>query len=154
MRIETRRPVSATPAEVWDVVSDPCVIGALSDTLIVSELEPGTKPGEGARYRALLRVGPVPVGGNVEIIEFDPPKNMAWTTLTGVDHRLRMRLRDRPGGGTWLTIRFAYDSPGLLGGVVDVVSFPMVRSAIHDLLRHIVGRIESDSAGRATGVAP
>lgn len=146
MRIETRRPVAATPAQVWNVVSDPCVIGALSDTLIVDELEPGTKPDVGTRYRALLRVGPVPVGGNVEIIEFDAPRDMAWTTLTGVDHRLRLRLRERPEGGTWLTIRFAYDSPGLLGGVADVVSFPMVRSAIHDLLRHIVTRIETDSA--------
>ena len=147
MRIEARRPVAATPAEAWDVVSDPCVIGALSDTLLVEELEPGTKPDVGTRYRALLRVGPVPVGGNVEIIEFDPPHNMAWTTLTGVDHRLRIRVRSRPEGGSWLTVRFAYDSPGLFGGVVDVVSFPTVRSAIHDLLGHIVARIEAGHAG-------
>jgi fatty-acyl-CoA synthase len=146
MRIETRRSVRATPAEVWEVVSDPCVIGALSDTLIVSELEPGTVPGVGARYRALLRVGPVPVGGNVEIIEFEPPSDLAWTTLTGVDHRLRLRLRERDDGGTWLTIRFAYDSPGLLGGVADVVSYPMVRSAIHDLLRTITDRVETGEA--------
>jgi fatty-acyl-CoA synthase len=145
MRIETRRPVAATPTQVWNVVSDPCVIGALSDTLIVEELEPGTKPDVGARYRALLRVGPVPVGGNVEIIEFDAPRDMAWTTLTGVDHRLRLRLRDRPEGGTWLTIRFSYDSPGLLGGVADLVSYPMVRSAIRDLLQHMVTRIETKS---------
>ncbi len=146
MRIEIRRPVAATPDEVWATVSDPCVIGALSDILIVSELDPGTKPGVGARYRALLRVGPVPVGGNVEIIEFNPPRDMAWTTLTGVDHRLRLRLRDRSEGGTWLSIRFSYDSPGLLGGVADVASYPIVRSAIHDLLRHIVTRVETDGA--------
>jgi fatty-acyl-CoA synthase len=143
MRIEARRAVAATPQAVWDVVSDPCVLGALTDTLLVQELEPGTKPGVGARYRALLRVGPVPVGGNVEIIEFEPPSNLAWTTLTGVDHRLRLRLRPHPEGGTWLTIRFAYDSPGLLGVVADVVSFPMVRSAIHDLLGHVVTRLEN-----------
>ena len=147
MRIEARRAVAAPPAAVWDVVSDPCVVGAISDSIIVTELEPDTKPGVGARYRALLRVGPVPVGGNIEIIEFDPPRDMAWTTLTGVDHRLRVRIRPRPEGGTWLTIRFAYDSPGLLGAVADVVSFPMVRSAIHDLLGHVVTRLESDRSG-------
>ena len=150
MRIEIRRPVAATPDEVWATVSDPCVIGALSDTLIVDELEPGTEPGVGARYRALLRVGPVPVGGNVEIIEFNPPRDMAWTTLTGVDHRLRLRLRDRSEGGTWLSIRFSYDSPGLLGGVADVVSFPTVRSAIHGLLRQMVDRVEADVPGRTS----
>lgn len=148
MRIEERLPVRATPDEVWAVVSDPCVIGALSDTLLVEELEPGSKPGIGTRYRALLRVGPVPVGGNVEIIEFNEPRDMAWTTLTGVDHRLRIRIRDRADGGSWLTVRFAYDSPGLLGSVADLVSFPTVRSAIHGLLRQMVERVEDDHAGR------
>jgi fatty-acyl-CoA synthase len=143
MRIEARLPVAATPGQAWAVVSDPCVIGALSDTLIVEELEPGSKAGVGTRYRALLHVGPVPVGGNVEIIEFDEPHDMAWTTLTGVDHRLRVRLRDRDGGGSWLTVRFAYDSPGLLGSVADLVSFPGVRSAIHGLLRQMVERVEA-----------
>lgn len=148
MRIEVRRPVAATPAEAWDLVSDPCQIGGLSDTLIVEELEPGTKPGAGARYRALLRVGPVPVGGNVEIIEFDPPGDMSWTTLTGVDHRLRIRLRHRHGGGSWLTVRFAYDTPGLFGGVVDVVSFATVRRAINGLVDDLVARIEANGPGR------
>ena len=143
MRIEARLPVAATPDQAWAVVSDPCVIGALSDTLIIEELEPGSKAGIGTRYRALLRVGPVPVGGNVEIIEFDEPHDMAWTTLTGVDHRLRVRLRDRVEGGSWLTVRFAYDSPGLLGSVADLVSFPGVKSAIHGLLRQMVERVES-----------
>jgi fatty-acyl-CoA synthase len=146
MRIEARRPVAATPDQVWPVVSDPCVIGALSDTFLVEEMEPGSKPGIGTRYRALLRVGPVPVGGNVEIIEFNEPRDMAWTTLTGVDHRLRIRVRERAEGGTWLTVRFAYDSPGLLGVVADLASFPTVRSAIHGLLRQMVERVESDRA--------
>ena len=144
MRIEARLPVAAPSDEVWAVVSDPCVIGALSDTLFVEELEPGSKPGVGTRYRALLRVGPVPVGGNVEIIEFNEPRDMAWTTLTGVDHRLRIRIRERVEGGTWLTVRFAYDSPGLLGSVADLASFPTVRGAIHDLLRQMVERVERD----------
>jgi fatty-acyl-CoA synthase len=143
MRIEARLPVAAPADEVWAVVSDPCVIGGLGDTFIVTEIEPGSKPGVGTRYRALLRVGPVPVGGNVEIIEFDEPRDMAWTTLTGVDHRLRVRIRDHAEGGSWLSLRFAYDSPGLLGSVADLASFPTVRSAIHRLLRQMVDRVES-----------
>lgn len=144
MRIEARLPVAATPDEAWPVVSDPCAIGSLSDTFHVEEMESGSRPGVGTRYRALLRVGPVPVGGNIEIIEFNEPRDMAWTTLTGVDHRLRIRLRDRAEGGTWLTVRFAYDSPGLLGVVADLASFPTVRSSIHGLLRQMVDRVEAD----------
>lgn len=142
MRIEARVAVEASPAEVWDVVSDPCVIGGLSDTLIVEELETGSTPGVGTRYRALMQIGPVPVGGNVEIIEFEPARDMSWTTLTGVDHRLRIRLREHLDGGTWLTVRFAYDSPGIFGGVADIVSFPAVRRAIHELADQIATRID------------
>jgi hypothetical protein len=142
MRIEARRAVRATPTEAWDVVSDPCAIGSLSDTLIVKELEAGSTPGIGTRYRALLKVGPVPVGGNVEIIEFEKAREMSWTTLTGVDHRMRLRLRDHPDGGSWIIVRFSYDSPGLLGSVADVVSFPSVRATIHELLREVAERVD------------
>jgi hypothetical protein len=143
MRIEARRAVSITPDEAWEVVSDPCAIGSLSDALIVHELEPGSTPGIGTRYRVLLRVGPVPVGGNVEIIEFDKAREMSWTTLTGVDHRLRLRLREHPDGGTWIIVRFAYDSPGVFGSVADLVSFPSVRGTIHELVDQIVARLEA-----------
>jgi fatty-acyl-CoA synthase len=143
MRIEVKRAVSVNPAEAWDVVSDPCAIGSLSDALIVHELEEGSTPGIGTRYRVLLRVGPVPVGGNVEIIEFEKAREMSWTTLTGVDHRLRIRLREHPDGGSWIIIRFGYDTPGVLGSVVDLVSFPSVRSTIQELLDEIVERLES-----------
>jgi fatty-acyl-CoA synthase len=143
MRIEVKRAVSVTPDEAWEVVSDPCAIGSLSDAVIVHELEPGSTPGIGTRYRVLLRVGPVPVGGNVEIIEFEKSREMSWTTLTGVDHRLRLRLREHPDGGSWIIIRFAYDTPGVLGSVVDVVSFLTVRATIQELLDEIVERLEA-----------
>lgn len=143
MRIEVKRAVAVSPDEAWDVVSDPCAIGSLSDAVIVHELEEGSTPGIGTRYRVLLRVGPVPVGGNVEIIEFEKAREMSWTTLTGVDHRLRLRLREHPDGGSWLIIRFSYDSPGILGSFVDVVSFPVVRGTIQELLDEIVERLES-----------
>ncbi len=143
MRIEVKRAVAVTPDEAWDVVSDPCTIGSLSDALIVHELEPGSTPGIGTRYRVLLRVGPVPVGGNIEIIEFEKAREMSWTTLTGVDHRLRIRLREHPDGGSWLILRFAYDTPGVLGSVVDLVSFPTVRATIHELLDEIAERLGS-----------
>ena len=72
MRLEEEVVVDASPEAVWDVVRDPCRIGRLGDRFIVEELEPDTEPGEGARYRVLLKVGAVPVGGNVEVIEYVP----------------------------------------------------------------------------------
>ena len=51
--------------------------------------------GLGARYRMLFRVGSAEVGGLIEIVEWDPPCELAWTSVTGVDQRGRWRLRDR-----------------------------------------------------------
>ena len=136
MKLEEEVLVDASPEEVWDVVADPCRIGRLGERFIVEELEPDTVPGTGSRYRVLLQVGAVPVGGNVEIVEYTPAREMTWTTITGVDHRLRLRLREKDGG-TRVVLRFAYDSPGLLGSVADVVAFVPVRRAMRELLDRV-----------------
>ncbi len=145
MKLEQEVVVAATPAQVWDVVCDPCRIGRLGDRFIVEELAPDTVPGPGARYRVLLKVGAVPVGGNVEVVEYVPGRELTWTTVTGVDHRLRLRLREKDGG-TRVVLRFAYDSPGLLGSAADVAAFVPVRRALRELLESIAGQVGGGSA--------
>ena len=52
----------------------------------------GQKPnGLGARYRILVRVGAAEVGGLVEMVEWNEPFDIAWHSVTGVDHRGRWR---------------------------------------------------------------
>jgi len=70
---------------------------------------------------------------------------MSWTTITGVDHRLRLRLREKEGG-TRIVLRFAYDSPGLLGTVADVAAFVPVRRALRELLEHVADEVALDRA--------
>lgn len=141
MRLEENVTVTAPPAAVWSTISDPLVLGKLSDEVIVDELEPGTVPGVGARYRVLIKVGAVPVGGNIEIIEFAHDRDMSWTTLTGVDHRMRFRIREIADGSR-LTLRFGYDSPGVLGPIADVFAFVSLRRTLRDLLNRIVDQVE------------
>ena len=140
MKLEEEVFVDAPPSVVWDAVADPCRIGRLGDRFIVEELAPDTTPGRGARYRVLLQVGAVPVGGNIEIVEYTPGRELSWTTVTGVDHRLRMRLREK-GDGTRLVLRFAYDSPGLLGTVADVAAYGPVRRAMRELLERVAEQV-------------
>ena len=140
MRLEEEIVVAAPPAAVWDMVADPCRIGKLGDRFIVEELEPDSVPGVGTRYRVLLKVGAVPVGGNVEIIEYTPGRELSWTTITGVDHRLRLRLREKDGG-TRVVLRFAYDSPGVLGTVADLAAYAPVRRALRELLEHVAEEV-------------
>ena len=67
-----------------------------------------------------MRVGSADVGGLVEIVEFDEPADLAWTSITGIDHRVRWRLRETDDGRTEVTLRLSYDAPGgLLGMVAD-----------------------------------
>ncbi len=141
MKLEEQVVVAAPPSVVWDAVADPCRIGRLGDRFIVEELEPDTVAGPGSRYRVLLKVGAVPVGGNVEIIEYTPGREMSWTTITGVDHRLRLRLREHEGG-TRIVLRFAYDSPGVLGTVADVAAFVPVRRALRELLDRVADQVD------------
>jgi len=68
--------------------------------------------GLGARYRMLIRVGSAEIGGLIEIVEWDPPLDLAWTSVTGIDQRGRWRLRAAPGGRTRAEIRLAYGVAG------------------------------------------
>ena len=63
-----------------------------------------------------MRVGSADIGGLVEIVECDEPADMAWTSITGIDHRARWRLREADDGRTKVTLRLSWDSPGGLLG--------------------------------------
>jgi hypothetical protein len=91
MRIEEQVDISARSARVWTLVSNPARYGKF-DVGLEAEPDGDTKrPALHLRYRVVWRVGPIPVGGDVEIVEFIPRRELAWTSLTGIDHRLRLR---------------------------------------------------------------
>jgi fatty-acyl-CoA synthase len=142
MRIEDRIAIEAPPAEVWAAVADPLAVSrAMGSGMTVTPEDPDRAAGLGARYRVLINVGAALVGGQVEIVEFDPPRNFAWVSFTGVSHRLRLRVRPSAHGST-LTLRFAYDAPGLLGSVADVAALPRIRGLIDGALRWVKHTIE------------
>ena len=60
----------------------------------------------------LLRVGSAEVGGLIEVVEWDPPCELAWTSVTGLDQRGRWRLRELPGDRTRVELRLAYGVAG------------------------------------------
>ena len=48
----------------------------------------------GSRYIVHWKIGAAPVGGVIELVEFDPARDLAWLSITGVSVRGRFRLRD------------------------------------------------------------
>jgi uncharacterized membrane protein len=120
MRIEQSIRIKAPRSSVWDYVTDPANYLEFMDGLTRWEVAGEIDRGLGARYRILLHVGSADVGGLIEVVEWHPEADMAWSSVTGIDQRGRWRLRDTSDGGTRLEFRFAYGVAG--GGIWGLVS--------------------------------
>jgi uncharacterized membrane protein len=106
--------------------------------------------GLGARYKMLMRIGSAEVGGLIEVVEFAPDRDLAWTSVTGVDQRGRWRLRARrrEGGAeaTHVELRLAYGvaGAGLSGWLAEQIAAPAVRAHLRRSLWQLRRRVEHD----------
>ena len=142
MRVEEKLTIEAPIERVWEWVSDPHRTRRFMSHLTRWDVEGERERGLGARYAIRLWVGSAEVGGLVEVVEYDPPCEMAWNSVTGIDQRGRWRLRSRDDGRTEVALRLSYQAPGgLLATVADRVSAPLVarrlRESLHNLRREI-----------------
>jgi uncharacterized membrane protein len=146
MRATAATTISAPIETVWGVVSDP--ERALSFMAGVTRWEiDGQEPtGLGARYRMLLRVGSAEVGGLIEVVEWDPPKELAWTSITGVDQRGRWRLRPIAPGRTQAEIRLAAGVPGsgVSGWIAERFAQPIVSSHLRNTVTQLTRLVEHE----------
>jgi acyl-CoA synthetase (AMP-forming)/AMP-acid ligase II/carbon monoxide dehydrogenase subunit G len=144
MRVEKTAAIDASREEIWERIADPCAYPRFVTGVTRLERK-SEKPeqGLGARYTVRFRVGSADVGGLVEIVEFDEPADLAWTSVTGIDQRLRWRLREEDDGTTRVTLRLAYDAPGgVLGTLSEQVSRPMVARNLEQTLHNLRSEIE------------
>jgi uncharacterized membrane protein len=144
MRVNVRIEVAAPIQSVWAIVSDP--ERALSFMSGITRWEVTTDPpvGLGARYRMLFRVGSAEVGGLIEIVEWDEPREFAWTSVTGLDQRGRFRLRECAPSRTRVELRLAYGvaGSGLMGWVAEQIAAPTVRGHQLRTLRQLKRLVE------------
>ena len=146
MRINGNIEVSAPIDLVWSIVTDPeCVLNFMSG-VTRWEVVSGKPTGIGARYQTLLRVGAAEVGGLIEVVEWVPPSEFAWTSVTGVDQRGRWRLRERPHNRTRVELRLAYGvaGAGLIGWVAERVAAPTVSGHVRRSLRQLKRLVEHE----------
>src|SRR3954453_23558761 len=145
MRVEETIELFAPCEDVWDVITDPETYTTILAGITRFDVEGPKQRGLGARYAMRMHVGSAEVGGLVEVVEFDSPSDMAWTSVMGLDHRVRWRLREQDGGSTRGTFRLSYQSPGtLLGTVADYVSSPMVENNLRESLERLKAEIEGE----------
>jgi acyl-CoA synthetase (AMP-forming)/AMP-acid ligase II/carbon monoxide dehydrogenase subunit G len=145
MRVEQTIDIDAPCDEVWDLVTDPETYTKILAGITRFDVEGRKQRGLGARYAMRMEVGSAQIGGLVEVVEFDAPSDMAWTSVTGLDHRVRWRLRENDDGTTRVTFRLSYQSPGaLLGTVADYVSSPIVERTLRESLQRLKAEMEGD----------
>lgn len=120
MRIEQKVTVDAPRHLVWEYVTEPANYPVFIDGLTRWDVAGDRHKGLGARYRMLIRVGAADVGGLIEIVEWQPEGDMAWSSVTGVDQRGRWRLRDLGDDLTRVTFRFQYGVAG--GGITGLIA--------------------------------
>ena len=143
MRVEEHIEIEAPAAEIWDVIVDPQQFRQFSHGMTRWQADGDIESGLGARYSILMKAGSAEVGGLVEVVEFAAPRDMAWTSVTGLDHRGRWRLRETGEDKTTVTFRLSYQAPGgLLGTVSDRLSAPMVRKNLQQTLSNLKRRVE------------
>ena len=154
MRVAVHTEIAAPRQRVWDYIVDPDRHLEFMEGMTRWEVAGKKRTGVGARFAMRMRVGSVELGGLIEIVEFDPPCDMAWTSVTGVDHRGRWRLRPGNGDRAEVELRVTYYAPGgILGSIADLVAWPIVRGHLQRSLEELKHRIETLPAVRSEPAA-
>jgi uncharacterized membrane protein len=155
MRLNESIVISAPPKLVWDHISEPENYLRFMSGITRWEVDGEQRTGLGARYRMLIRVGSAEVGGLIEIVEWTAERDLAWTSVTGVDQRGRWRLRSERDGRTRVELRYAYGvaGSGIPGWIAEMASAPTLgshlRKSLHQLKRQVEHeRLRAEAARR------
>ena len=143
MRVQRQCVIDADRDTVWKVVSDPGCYPEFMASLERWETLTDGPPELGGRYTVHWKVGSVPIGGTVEVVEFDAPRELSWIGIMGVSQRGRFRLRETDDGRTKVTFRLSYESAGnVLGLIADRVAARQVGRNMSKTLNNLRQMVE------------
>jgi uncharacterized membrane protein len=146
MRTRAQITISAPHEAIWAFIADPARYLHFMHGVTRWEVAGDSAEGMGARYRTLMRVGSAEIGGLVEIVEWNPPCDLAWNSVTGIDQRGRWRLRERDFGRTHVELRLSYGvaGSGLGGWVAERVAAPTVTGHLRRSLQQLKRQVEHE----------
>ncbi|MDT5146875.1 MAG: hypothetical protein QOC58_1520 [Mycobacterium sp.] len=144
MRVERQCVIESDRDAVWKIVGEPDCYPSFMASLERWEPANDQRAGVGARYTVHWKIGSVPVGGLIEVVEYDDARDIAWVGITGVTLRGRIRLRDCSDGRTKATFRLSYQAPGgLFGYIADRVAVRQVGRNVSQTLKRLKQLAES-----------
>jgi acyl-CoA synthetase (AMP-forming)/AMP-acid ligase II/uncharacterized membrane protein len=145
MRIESSIKIAAPCDEIWQLVDNPEEYPRFMAGITRWRVEGRKKRGLGARYSMLMEVGSAQVGGLIEVVEHHAPRDLAWTSITGIDQRGRWRLREQDDGTVKVSLRLSYHAPGgLLATLSDRLSARIVSRNIEESLERLRAEVEGE----------
>jgi uncharacterized membrane protein len=146
--VSARTTIAAPVTSVWAVAADPSLALAWMSGVTRWEVTGEQSTGVGARHRMLFRIGAAEIGGLIEIVEWDAPFDLAWTSVTGIDQRGRLRLRRVRGDTARAEFRLAYGVPGagIAGWIAERIAAPVVSAHLARSLRLLTRQVEHEQA--------
>ncbi len=148
MRVAAALEIDAPPSAVWAFVARPERVLHFMAGVTRWEVVSPQPTGIGARYRMLWRVGSAEVGSLVEVVESTEDRDLAWTSVTGVDQRARWRLRERGEESgrrrTHVELRLSYGVAGAgpAGWVAEHIAAREVRGHLRRSLAQLKRQVE------------
>jgi uncharacterized membrane protein len=145
MHIEESIEIAKPREEVWELVSQPARYEEFMFGTHWAPVPGEPSVGPRSRFQITIEVRSVDLGGLVEVVEWDPPHEFTWTSITGIDQRGRWILRDCPTG-TKATIRASYQVPGgVLALVASQLSKPLISRDLRRSLKALKELMEDAS---------
>ena len=146
MRLSESVVIGSPPRVVWDYLADLDGYDRFMSGITRWDPDGDVKSGIGARRRMLIKAGSAEVGGLIEMVEWDPPRDLAWTSVSGIDQRGRMRLREAGAAATRVEMRFAYGvaGSGIPGWIAEKVAAPTLRGHLRNSLAQLKRQVEHE----------
>ena len=151
MRVSAQIDINAPASAVWAFVDDPARYLHFMSGVTRFEVVGDQRSGCGARYRMLMHVGSAETGGLVEVVEHVENRDLAWTSVLGLDQRARWRLREPAPDRTRVELRLSYGvaGSGIFGWVAEQVAAPTVRGHLRRSLQQLKRQVEHEQLRRA-----
>ncbi len=155
MRLSECVVVGSPPRVVWSYLEDLDAWDRFMSGITRWDAEGEATSGLGARRRMLIKVGSAEVGGLIEMVEWDEPNDMAWSSVTGIDQRGRFRLRPVGNSSTKVEFRYQYGvaGGGLTGWLSERVSAPALSKHLRVSLQQFKRLVESERRQRVAAGA-
>lgn len=135
MRVEQTIHIDAEPKQVFELIADPSRYPEFLAGMTTWKPLSDPTVGVGARFRQLMKVGSVEVGGVVEVTRWEEPVCIEWSSVQGVRQSGRWLLAPIDGT-TELRFEIDYDiGGGPIGKLVErIAAKTIARNAWASLL--------------------